>query len=144
MPNFSEILDRPASETERPKPLPAGTYTCVVAGLPEQGESAKKKTPYLRFLLRPLEAHEDVDGEALEAMGGLGNRTIRADYYLTEDSLFRLKDFIEHCGVEIPDGVKYGALIDQLPNCQVLAVVRHRATDDGSVYAELAKTAPAE
>jgi len=36
-------------------------------------------------------------------------------------------------------------MIDQTPNCEVIAFIKHRASEDGqSVFAELAKTAPAE
>lgn len=145
-PNFSDILDRPASETERPKPLPAGGYLCVVKGLPRRDKSAKKGTPFVEFILQPVEAMEDVDAEALAAMGGLANKTIKATYYLTEDALWRLKDFLEHTtGEEVPEGASYSQLIEQTPNCQVIAFLRHEASEDGaSIFARLAKTAPLE
>ena len=142
-PNFSDILDKPASETEKPKPLPVGGYVCVVKGLPRRDKSSKKGTPFVEFTLQPLEVLEDVDADELTAMGGFTNKTIKATYYLTDDALWRLKDFLEHCGIEIADGASYSQLIEETPNCQVIAYLRHEASEDGtSIYARLGKTAP--
>lgn len=46
MADFTSILNKPMAETERPKPLPVGTYLCMVQGQPEFGESNQKKTPF--------------------------------------------------------------------------------------------------
>ncbi len=138
MANFSDILDLETSETERPKPLPQGTYTCVVQGLPRYDKSSKKQTPFVEFTLAPNGVLDDVDAEALEDMGGFAGKTIRATYYLTDDALWRLKEFLAHCGIE--DG-KYRDCIDQTPGCSVGAVLRHKASQDGTgVFAELART----
>lgn len=152
-PNFADILDRPASETEKPKPLPAGSYSTVVTGLPRRDVSSKKKTPFVEFILKITGALDDVSEEDLAAWstradGGkksLTEATVKATYYLTEDALWRLKEFIEHCGIEVPEGASYSQLIEELPNCQVGANLRHRASEDGaSIFAELAKTFPIE
>ena len=42
IPNFASILDEAPSEVDRPKPLPAGTYTCIVAGTPIYDKSSKR------------------------------------------------------------------------------------------------------
>ncbi len=145
MANFASILDTPASDVERPKPLPVGTYTCVVKGLPRFDESSKKKTPFVEFGLQPLAAGEDVDADDLEAMGGFANRMIKATYYLTEDASWRLKKFLaDDLGID-PDDKTLGQMIDETPGKQVFASLKHRASDDGqSVFAELAQTAPVE
>lgn len=143
-PNFAALLEKPATDVERPKALPAGTYLCVVKGLPENGESSQKKTPFVRFNLQPLAAQEDVDAEALKEMGGLEGKTIRDTYYVTEDALYRLKEFLEHLGVE-PDDKSIAQMISEAPGCQVLVSIRHRASQDGeNVFAEVAKTAAVE
>lgn len=153
-PNFSDILDRPASETEKPKGLPAGTYLTVVKGLPRRDKSAKKGTPFVEFILQVIQPEDDVDAEALEAWATKPDGTkkqiseaiIKATYYLTDDAMWRLKKFIEDCrgGEEVPEGASYSQLVEELPNCQVFANVRHEASDDGqSVYSKLNTTAPA-
>jgi len=146
---FASILDKPSSEVERPKPLPQGTYVCVVKGLPRKDKSTKKGTDYLEFTLQPLAIYEneagetDVDTEALEEMGGFEKRTIRATYYLTEDALYRLKQFLIDCGID-PEGKTIAQMVDETPGCQVLASLVHVASEDGqNIYANLKSTAPA-
>src|SRR6185437_1001481 len=49
MNSFSYILDKPATEIDRPKPLPVGTYTWSIQGLPKHDKSREKQTPYVEF-----------------------------------------------------------------------------------------------
>ncbi len=150
-PNFGTLLDKPSSEVERPKPLPQGSYLTIVKGLPRFDKSSKKQTEFVEFTLAVQSAGEDVDEDDLKAWmskadgtrRSLKDATIRATYYIIEDALWRLKDFLEHCGIEEGDSLR--AMIDEAPNSQVIAFIKHRASEDGeSVFAELAKTAPAE
>ena len=142
--SFESILDTPATEVERPKPLPAGTYDAIVKGLPEFGESSQKKTPFARFTLAMQSAGEDVDEEELTSIGGLDGKSIKSTYYTTPDALFRLTDFLEHCGIEL-DGKTIRQAIDDTPNCSVKILIGHTASADGeSIFAELKKTMPAE
>src|SRR5258707_13937544 len=142
-PNFSALLDKPESDVERTKPLPQGSYHCIVKGLPRFDKSSKKFTEFVEFTLQPTAAGEDVDEEDLEAMGGIANKTIRATYYITEDSLWRLKDFLVHCGIEESGSLRQ--MIDETPNCEVIAFIRHTAINDGqAIFAELPNTASDE
>lgn len=143
-PNFGALLDKPSTEIERPKPLPQGTYTTVVKGLPKFDKSSKKQTEFVEFTLQPLAVHEDVDPDDLEAMGGFVNKTIRATYYITEDALWRLKEFLGHLGIEEGDK-SLRQMIEEAPGRQVLAFLKHEASNDGeSIYATVGKTAPVE
>lgn len=143
--SFASILDRPSNEAERPKPLPQGSYLCVVHGLPKYDKSSKKQTPYVEFTLNILQAGDDVDTEALEEMGGIENKTLRATFYLTDSAEWRLTEFLDHCGIEDSDGDKaltHRERIDKSAGCQVWATVSHEASDDGqSVFAKLKGTA---
>lgn len=142
-PNFSDLLNNNADEIERPKPLPAGSYLCTVKGLPEHGKSAKKQTPFVNFTLAVQQALDDVDADDLGAMGGTENKTIKATYYLTENSLWRLKEFLEHCGIDL-SGKTLAAAIDETVNCSVVAQLKHEASEDRTaVFAKLANTAAA-
>lgn len=144
-PNFAALLDEAPSEISRPKPLPAGTYVCVVQGSPRYDKSSKKQTPFVEFTLGVLTPGDDVDAEELAEMGGIEGRTIRATYYLTEDSIYRLDEFHEHCGIDLSVPASRRQRSDELTNAQVIAVLGHRASDDGSsVFAELKRTAPVE
>ena len=141
MPNFSEILDRPATEIEKPKPLPVGTYIVVVRGLPEYFESSKKKTPGARFTLEILQAGDDVDTDDLEAMVGFQGKSLRHELWLTEDLLWRAKQFAEDCGIDTSEGT-IGQILEACNGCQVMIQVRHEPAQDGSdsTFAKIGKT----
>jgi len=129
-PNFSDLLNEPASDVERPKPLPPGTYRCMVVGQPTTGESSQKKTPFIQFTLKPLEAQSDVDPDDLDAMGGLGEKMIYSDrFYLTKDAKYRLKEFLEDCGIDSED-VTLEEMVMNAPNQEVLIRLGHEATLD--------------
>lgn len=143
-PNFQSILDDSPTEVERPQPLPVGTYLCTVASW-RQDKSTKKGTPFIEFTLKPVAADEDVDTDALTEMGGFDGRQIRATYYITEDAVWRLDEFQEHCGVDLDDGNSRRMRLDQCINAQVLAYVKHEQSEDGSqTFMRLGRTAPAD
>lgn len=140
---FSDILDRSPEEFERPKPVPQGTYQFLIKGMPEFGESNKKKTPYVRFTCEIIGVGDDVDEDELKAYGDnpIG-KTMRHDFYLTESSTYRLREFIEHLGIE-SKGRSFNALFDEVPGSQFNGTIRHEASEDGqSVFARIGTTAP--
>lgn len=143
MANFTDILDRPASEVERPKPIPAGTYTAMVSmnPQPEFGESNQKKTPFVKFTLQILAPGDDVDSDALsEVKGGVQGKTLTNTLYLTEDSVWRLKDFLGHVGV-LDESKSLRQMIGEAPGNQCGIEVGHRASQDGtSIFAEIKRT----
>ena len=143
-PNFGAILDTPSQEIERPKPLPQGTYTCVVNGLPRMDKSAKKGTQFVEFNLNILSAGEDVDEDALSEMGGIAGKSTRHTFYLTDASIWRLKKFLDDCGIE-EDDLTLRQRLGLSPGRQVICHIKHSPSDDGtSVYANVASTAPVE
>jgi hypothetical protein len=142
--SFESILDIPATDIERPKPLPAGTYDCIVKGLPEYGESSQKKTPYCRFTYLVQAAGEDVDEDELTAIGGLEGKTMRDTYYTTPDAIFRLTDTLERMGID-PEGKSVRQMIDESPNAAIRIMVGHRASEDGQqIFAEVKRTMKAD
>jgi hypothetical protein len=149
-PNFGTILDRPASEFKRPKPLPVGTYQCVITGLPRNDKSSKKGTEFVEFSLRPVEAMSDVDEEDLKAMGGFENKTLRVTFWLTEEAGWRLGKFlVDDLKIEPEDEdgeeKSFRQMCSEVQNRQVLAYVKHQASDDGTTtYAQVSTTAPVE
>ena len=146
MPNFGSVLDIPASDIKAPVALPAGPYLCVVLGLPKQDVSSKKKTEYLEYTLQPLQVMEEEMQPGVDELGGLTDKIIKATFYLSEKSVYRLKEFIEHCNVEIPDGI--GGLrqaSQELAGSQVIAYLKHESSDDGKkIFAKFSGSAPVE
>jgi hypothetical protein len=140
-PSFGALLNTPPSETERPKPLPQGSYTAMVQGLPRMDKSAKKQTEFVEFTLKLLSANEDVDEEELAAMGGLADKTIKDTYYLTDNSLWRLKDFLINCGIDVDNAESYSVALEETPGKQIGVFIKHEASQDGtSVFARVGKT----
>ena len=151
-PNFGTILDKPASEIERHKPLPQRSYVCVIKGLPRYDKSTKKQTEFAEFILQPLQAMDDVDEEALKAFflredgtsRTLADVQTKLTFYLTENSVYRLKDFlIDDLGIEEQESLR--PMMDQTPGCQCVMHIKHTTSEDGkSIYANVSSTAPVE
>ena len=105
-PNFASILDEAPTEINRPKPIPSGTYICVVNKW-ETGESSKKKTPFVRFTLTPIAAEEDVSEDDLAEAGGLEGKQLRTDFYITPDAVYRLSEFLLNRSSDLADVAPY-------------------------------------
>lgn len=141
--NFGAILDAAPTEVDRPKPWPVGTYLTVIHGLPEYGQSAKKKTEQVVFTHNFLQALEDVDAEELAAMGGIGGKSIKNTFYMTEASIYRLDEFHEHVFGELDPNLTRRQRNEACAGQQVLITIKHDPSEDGkSVFARVAGTAP--
>ena len=148
MASFSSILDRPSSSIERPKPLPIGQYICMIQGQPRFDKSAKKGTDFVEFTLKFLSALESVDEDALNLAltSGDGTRkpltdkTIKSTYYLTEDSTWRLVEFLDHAQAGDEDST-LAQRIDDTPNKEIGVTIVHTPSQDGtSIFANIGKT----
>ncbi len=120
----SNFLDMPSGKTVRPAALPIETYPGIVTSF-ERSES-RRKTPIARFNVRlrdwpasiPESARMQADGDGVLQSIDLSKRTYRADFFITEDALYRLDEFLRSCGIE-PDGTPYGALCARAIGCPV-------------------------
>ena len=140
--NFEDILKMKSSEARAPKPLPKGTYATTVAGF-EYGKSSQKQTPFVQFNLRVQGPMDDVDRDELADYGNVVGRTIRATFYFYEpldESTYRVKTFLDNCKVDNDDDIEIGQRIEASVNCQVGALLKHRANDDGMVFAEFVRS----
>jgi hypothetical protein len=154
-PTFESILDMPAADVERPKPIPAGTYDAIIQGLYEEGVSSQKKTPFVQFAFAIQAADEDVDEEELtayltakdgsvKALSGVVLKNNSTKFYTTPDSMFRLTDFLDDLGIDQTDKTIRQCL-SETPNCSVKILIGHVASQDGEqIFAALKKTLPAE
>ena len=151
-PNFASIMDESPDHVEQPKARPVGPYVFTV-GNPVRGKSRKKGTPFTEFPLRALSAEDGVDPEALEAAGGIDGFKTKITFYETEDSIFRLDLFHEHCGIDLAtDNHSRRMRNDMVVNAQVIGIVEHEYPlgEDGEPdltkepFIRINKTAPAE
>ncbi len=149
MTTVQDILKAKPTEVSRPKPLATGTYHCMVKGQPEHGESTKKKTPFIQFVLQPMAIGDDVDQSALEealtkkdgTTTPLADKTIRNTYYITPDAVWRLEQFMEHLGYALDGKMSLEQMVAESNGRQVLITLKHTMNDDGTIYAEVASTA---
>jgi len=144
MANFQDVLNKPATDVKPPEPLPPGTYLCIVDGPGEFAKIGQKQTDCINWKLKPMQAQPDVDQAALtQALQGktLQEKMIRHRSFITEESVWRLKEFLAHLGVE--EGSKtLGEMLPEAPGRQVLVTVGHRASEDGTqVFQEVKSTA---
>jgi hypothetical protein len=101
MPDFSKLLQKPVTSAERPKPKAPGTYHGVVSKY-EYGESQQKKTPYVRFHLGSIAPGPEVDVEENARNGiDLSKWAPVKDFFLTDDALYRLREFLESCKIPV-------------------------------------------
>lgn len=143
-PNFGSVLDKPTTEIERPKPIPQGTYVFAIQGMPRFDKSTKKGTEFVEFTCKILQAGEDVDPEELQAMGGIADKTLKHTFYLTENSIYRLKEFLID-DLRIEEEATLRPMIEKAVGAQFMAQIKHTPSDDGkSVYSNIASTGPVE
>ena len=143
MTSFSDILNRPASEVKKPPPLPAGSYICLVDGLFKERDF--NGTPIIEFNLKPVQAREDVNQTELAETGGL-NRMLRHSIWLKnqagDDTSYQLKRFLEDHLQISSAGKTLLQMAGECPGKQVLAVVKHTPSKDGTeLFANVASTA---
>jgi hypothetical protein len=142
--NFQDILNIDSTELQRPPKLPPGTYLMLVRDPPQFGNSSQKGTPFVKFILSPIQPYEDVDEGDLKEAGGLEKRAFPLTFYITEAANIRLKEFMLDCGIE--EG-NFQEMIPQVQGSEVLGVVRHKPSRNpdeaanGVMYAEVVRTA---
>lgn len=129
MVDFTQFASKPAGEAKRPPVLPADDYLGIVKSF-ELGDENANHTPYVRFAIGLLDWGPNVPDEwPIAAPDGtvqdisksdidLSKRQMRRDYYITDEALWRLDEFIRSCGVE-PSGRSYGEIIPELIGKQV-------------------------
>lgn len=140
MVNFSNILSKHAGEAKKPQALPIGDYPGIIKSY-ELGDNNKNKTPYVRFLLGLMGWPDGIDeSDTMQEVAegkfekiDLSKRQFRRDFYLTEDALWRLDEFIASCGPQF-SGLQYDVIFPQLVGQQVLVEVQQyipRNSEDG-------------
>lgn len=133
--NFNALLSKPADEVKRPVAKPAGTYLGTVKEYKFE-ESRQKKTPYCRFVVQNIMPGEDVDQAALQGTPESGPIDLskwnpHRDFYLTDDSLYRLKDFLESCKIDTK-GRTFGEMVPEVKGKSVMLTVTQRPSEDGT------------
>jgi hypothetical protein len=119
--NFTEILAKTVGSAPEPKPLPSGSYTGTINGVPtcravttKEGDKA-----VATFTIAITEAMDDVDETELTEAGGLRRndgepKSLRADFWLDESSLYKLDQFLAGFGFASDSGKSYQDVFEEL------------------------------
>lgn len=152
--DFTSALDRSVEEIKRPPVPPVGHYVWSITAHPEKEDFESKKTgdtfDRLTFVVSAVEARDDVDPDELEAYGNVAGYKTRKTFLFNttegkdtdfERSLFNLKRFLEHCGLDLKGNLSE-ALADSV-GAQFVGELTHRPDpeDPEVVFAELGRTA---
>lgn len=134
MPNFNDLLDKDPTTFERPPTLPEGDYLGVIKGK-TYGESSKKKTPFVQFQFGVVSPLESVSQEALADID-LTKVKLKDDFYLTEDAMYRLREFLEMADC-VQDTTRES--IEAAVGQQIVFTIGHETsqTDSSKVYANI-------
>ena len=136
--NFTDILNKPAESIEKPKPLPVGTYLCIVNGPHKQREINDK--PVIDIVYKTVQAQPDVDAEQLAASGGVG-KMVSQTFFLTNNdgqvTDWPILNFLENSlGIE-KTGKSLSQMLSEIPGKQVLVTIKH------AIYTDKASGEPA-
>jgi len=129
MPDFSQLLGKTAGQAKRPEPLPIGDYPGVVSRY-ELGDNNRNKTPYLRLFVTLTGWPSNFTQSDIKPDIDLSKRQMRRDIFTTPDSLWRLDQFIESCGIE-PNGRSYEQVLPELVGQPVIAAVNTYTSTSG-------------
>lgn len=152
--NFTEALDRKLEEVKRPPNLPTGHYIWTIDKMPDQETFESRNTgdtfDRLTFQVKCISAHDDVDPDELEEYGNVAGAVNRKSFLFTQNpedkaaferSMFQLRRFLGHCGVD--ESLSVGEAISAAVGTQFLGEITHRPdpNDAEIIYAEIKATA---
>lgn len=126
--DMKSLLSRPAGNAPKPQALPVGNYGGKITKY-EYDNKNKNNTPYARYQVIlnqwPDNVTEDekvmVDGEGVSKPIDLTKRSLRKDFYLTDDAFWRLDEFLKTMGLE---GGSYEELIPKAVGMDVIVEVQ--------------------
>lgn len=123
MPDFRELLKKPAGEAKKPEALPVAHYPGKIKNY-ELGDQNKNRTPYVRVNLAITGWTDEVEIEdEMKASTDLSKRSLRRDFFLTDDALWRLDEFLAGMGVDIA-GRSYEEALPEIVGADVLIEVQ--------------------
>ena len=123
MVDFRTLMAKPLDEVKAPPPLPNGTYHGILSKF-NFAESRDKKTPYCEYSIQLTGPGDDIEASEVSDVDW-SKKQLRKTFYLTEDSLYRFKEFLESLGLATA-GKTIDSLIQDTLNMQVLVGVTSR------------------
>lgn len=149
---FTDALDRKTEEIQRPPNPPVGHYTWQVKKHPDTDQFESRNTgktfDRVSFQMACVEASDDVDPDDLSDYGNVAGFVTsksflfdNADETAFERSMYNLKRFLEHLGVD--ESLSVGEALAASVGAQCLGELKHRPdpSDPEVIYAEMGRTA---
>ncbi len=149
---FTDALDRKMEDVKRPPNPPVGHYTWQVKKHPDtdsfESKNSGKTFDRLEFSMACVAPSDDVDPDDLAEYGDVTGFLTRksflfdnADEQAFERSMYNLKRFFEHLGVD--ESLSVSEALAACIGAQCLGELKHRPdpNDPEVVYAELGRTA---
>lgn len=105
--DMKSLLSKPAGHAPKPQALAVGNYGGKITKY-EYDNKNKNNTPYARYTIIPNQWPDNVtedekgytDGEGKFHPIELTKRSLRKDFYLTDEAFWRLDDFLKSMGLE--------------------------------------------
>src|SRR5262245_34604349 len=138
--SITDILERRSDTFEKLPPLPPGQYVTTVVAY-EQDHVGPRQTPAVIFTLRgfaPAPMSPIATGD-LSKYGDLSMREMRYTLYLTEAAAWRVRQFLDHLGIEEGDR-SLGERLSEAPNKPVIVTIKHdmgKGPNAGAIFANI-------
>lgn len=143
-PNFASILDEAPNEVVLPPAMPNGTYNFIIKSW-EDGRTSEKGNKSIDFNVIYQSAEDDVDEEDLAAVGGCLGKPAKLTFWITEDAVYRLDQFHEHCGLDLAEERSRKMRNDDVIGQSFRGFVKQKPSKDGTrMYSNIERTLPAE
>jgi|SRR5215471_13022832 len=141
--NFKELLDRPVDSAKKPPTKPPGTYRGIIASF-KFDESKQQRTPFVRFTINNVQPGDDILANPKNLLDDEGEQINFSkwipykDFYLTDDALYRLKEFMHSLGIDTA-GRSFNETLPEVTGMPVLFHGVTSTSDDGkNVYTNVA------
>lgn len=121
---ISDILSQRISDVKETPPLPIGTYTATITGIPKIDNFGKKQNLGAEFSFKINAPQGDVDQEEFIAAGGAPDSPLTYTFWLTPKALPMLTAFLKDVLVISADESIRDAL-PQVAGAQCLVVIEH-------------------
>lgn len=158
MTDFSAIARSAAGQAKKPPTMPPETYPGVIKSF-AWGDDNKNKTPYVRLMLgftgwpeSMPESWDEFDDEKQKSFVverkdiDLATRQMRRDFYMTDDSKYRMDDFLKSMGINVgtEDAPRtYEETLPELIGAGVLIEVQQQLNPGtNKTYTQVGKLAP--
>ncbi|MGW8177686.1 MAG: hypothetical protein ACWGQW_02660 [bacterium] len=133
--DFSDLLNTSAEDAVRPPARPGGTYRATFKSSADT-ISSKKRTKGLEFTFSDLEPLSDVDQAAWDNYVSSPavkpeEDTMTDTFWITQKSLYRIREFCEACGVD-PKGKTLIQMVADALGERVLLTVQQTVGEKGT------------